>query len=71
MPTPKLKNVNTVAVDWYAVFVARVCPALLELIGGGPGGGILAQASAAQKRAILGGVQKIATQAAQIQKQFR
>jgi hypothetical protein len=65
------KNINAVTIDWYAVFVARVCPGLLELIGGGPGGGILAQASAAQKRAILGGVKNIATQAARIQKQVQ
>ena len=71
MPTPKKKNINAVAIDWYAVFVARVCPGLLELIGGGPGGGILDQATAAQRKAILSGVQKIAAQAARIQEQVR
>ena len=68
---PPKKPINAVAIDWYAVFVARVCPGLLELIGGGPGGGILEQATAAQKRAILGGVKKIAEQAAKIQAQVR
>jgi len=29
------KNINAMTIDWYAVFVARVCPGLLELIGGG------------------------------------
>ena len=58
-------------IDWYAVLVARICPALLELIGGGPGGGILEQATPAQKKTILGGVKKIAEQAARIQSQIR
>jgi len=66
---PTKKNINAVMVDWYAEFVARVCPALLELIGGGPGG-ILEQATPAQKKAILGGVAKIAEQAARIQNQI-
>jgi len=69
MPAQK-KNINVMAIDWYAAFVARVCPGLLELIGGGPGG-ILEQATAAQKRAILGGVKKIAEQAARIQTQIQ
>jgi len=43
-------------IDWYAVLIARICPARLELIGGGPGAGILEQATPAQKKAILGGV---------------
>jgi hypothetical protein len=68
---PAKKDINVVAIDWYAVFIARVCPAMLELIGGGPGGGILKQATPAQKKAILSGVKKIAEQAAKIQKQVR
>jgi len=68
---PSKKRFNAATIDWYAVFVARVCPGLLELIGGGPGGGIIKQATPAQKKAILGGVKKIAEQAARIQKQFR
>ena len=65
------KRINTTAIDWYAVFIARVCPAMLELIGGGPGGGILKQATPAQKKAILGGIKKIAEQAARIQSRVR
>ncbi len=61
------KQINAQLIDWYAVFVAQVCPGLLELIGGGPGGGILAQATPAQKRAILAGVKKIAVAAQKIQ----
>jgi hypothetical protein len=70
MAAPK-KNINAMTIDWYAVLIARICPALLELIGGGPGGGILEQATPAQKKAILGGVKKIAEQAARIQDQIR
>jgi len=70
MPASK-KRINEMSIDWYAVFVARICPALLELIGGGPGGGILEQATAAQKRAILGGVKKIGEQVARIQNQVQ
>jgi hypothetical protein len=70
MAAPK-KNINAMTSDWYAVLIARICPALLELIGGGPGGGILEQATPAQKKAILGGVKKIAEQAARIQNQIR
>jgi|CZKV01.1.fsa_nt_gi hypothetical protein len=66
MAAPK-KDINEMTIDWYAVFVAEVCPGLLELIGGGPGGGILKQASPAQKRAILAGVKKIAIAAEKIQ----
>lgn len=68
---PPKKNINAMTIDWYAVLVARICPGLLELIGGGPGGGILEQATPAQKKAILGGVKKIAEQAARIQAQIR
>jgi hypothetical protein len=66
MAGPK-KEINAQLIDWYAVFVAQVCPGLLELIGGGPGGGILTQATPAQKRAILAGVKKIAVVAQKIQ----
>ncbi len=68
---PPKRNISAMTIDWYAVLVAKICPGLLELIGGGPGGGILEQATLAQKKAILGGVQKIAAQAARIQAQFR
>jgi len=68
---PPTKRINAMTIDWYAVLVARICPGLLELIGGGPGGGILEQATPAQKKAILGGVRKIAQQAARIQGQIR
>lgn len=66
MAAPK-KNINEMSIAWFAVFAAEVCPGLLELIGGGPGGGILKQASPAQKRAILAGVKRIAIAAQKIQ----
>jgi hypothetical protein len=68
---PPKKNINAMTIDWYAVLVARICPGLLELIGGGPGGGILEQATPAQRKTILGGVKKIAAQAARIQAQIQ
>ena len=61
------KDINKMAIDWYAVFVAKTCPGLLELIGGGPGGGILKQVSPAQRRAILAGAKRIAIAAEKIQ----
>jgi hypothetical protein len=64
---PTKKNVTEISIDWYADFIARICPAALELIGGGPGGGILEKATPAQRRAILSGVKKIGTLAAKIQ----
>jgi hypothetical protein len=69
MATPK-KITTELSIDWYAVWIAKVCPPLLELIGGGPGGGIIKEATPAQRKMILDGARKIAESAAKIQSAF-
>jgi hypothetical protein len=67
------KDLNAVAIDWFADFIARVCPGMLEIIGGGPAGpgGPLANATLAQKKKILVGAKKIVEQATKIVNKVR
>jgi hypothetical protein len=67
------KDTNKEAIDWFVVFITKVCPGMLEVIGGGPAGpggpgSILSKATPAQKKAILSGVKKIAELSLKIQK---
>jgi hypothetical protein len=64
------KPLNAVAIDWYVDFISKVCPAMLEVIGGGPLG-LYQNASAAQRKKIVSGLKKIVAQATKIQEQAR